>query len=147
MSDELILDGVIGEGGTARVHVARWRGTVVSAKVARSSTEAVSRELLAEAELGEKVTHVGLAPVLGSGHLSDGRSYVLFPRLQGEDLGSRLTRGPLAVADAIEIARVVGSALTALHEAGVLHRDVKPENVFLTAAGPVLIDLGLARHV
>jgi hypothetical protein len=68
--------------------------------------------------------------------------------LRGESLAARLARGPLAFEEARRIAREMCEALAAAHGAGVVHRDLKPQNVFLTESGAVkLLDFGLARAV
>jgi non-specific serine/threonine protein kinase len=65
--------------------------------------------------------------------------------LEGESLEGRLQRGPCAPAEALRIARELLAALAALHEKGLVHRDVKPANLFLSRHGAKLLDFGLAR--
>ena len=82
--------------------------------------------------------------------LEDGRCdrgpYVVFEYLHGETLGERLTRGPLPMRDVIDVAAAVARALAHAHAHGVLHRDIKPGNVFLPSAGEAkVIDFGLAH--
>lgn len=67
--------------------------------------------------------------------------------MEGESLAARLLRGPLAVAEAIQIALPMLGALEALHRRGLVHLDLKPSNIFLTPHGVKLLDFGLARHV
>ncbi|MGH9408313.1 MAG: protein kinase domain-containing protein [Vicinamibacterales bacterium] len=80
---------------------------------------------------------------------SDGpTAYAVMELLEGETLRERLRQGPLPVRKAAEIARHVAHGLAAAHDAGLVHRDVKPENIFLTTAGHVkILDFGLARQV
>src|SRR4029078_2881583 len=74
--------------------------------------------------------------------LADGTPYLVLEYLAGESLGARLTRRPLPVDTALDLLRQMGSALLAAHRAGVVHRDMKPENVFLcpSDAGGVIHD-------
>ena len=67
--------------------------------------------------------------------------------ISGETLSARLRRGPLPPAEALDVGQDLLSALGALHEAGLVHRDVKPSNLFLTAHGGKLVDFGLAREL
>ena len=75
-------------------------------------------------------------------------SYAVLELLDGETLRERILRGPLPPRDAFEIAAAVAEGLGAAHARGIVHRDVKPENVFLTADGRVkVLDFGIAREV
>jgi eukaryotic-like serine/threonine-protein kinase len=74
-------------------------------------------------------------------------SYVVTELLEGETLRDLLGRGPLTVRKVLDVALQVAEGLSAAHEKGIVHRDVKPENVFLTKEGHAkLLDFGLARH-
>jgi len=80
----------------------------------------------------------------GSGHPV---TYVVMELLTGETLGDRLKSGPLPVRKATEVAGLIARGLSAAHEKGLVHRDLKPDNVFLTSDGQVkLLDFGLARY-
>jgi serine/threonine-protein kinase len=65
--------------------------------------------------------------------------------LTGEDLGARLRRGPMGLAETLNLGAQLADALTAAHRAGIIHRDIKPANVMLTPAGVKLFDFGVAR--
>jgi eukaryotic-like serine/threonine-protein kinase len=96
--------------------------------------------------------HPGIPPVLDEGMTAAGRPYFVMPRLSGETLRERLTReGRLPAGEACAILVEVLAALDAAHRAGIVHRDVKPGNVFLqrSAGGPrrpaLVLDFGLAK--
>ena len=67
--------------------------------------------------------------------------------LEGESMSARLGRGPLPLAEALQIALSVLSALAALHRSSIVHRDLKPSNVFLSTQGVKLLDFGLAKPI
>jgi serine/threonine-protein kinase len=71
--------------------------------------------------------------------------YLVFEYAEGITLKERLVQGPLNGKASAALARQMGDALTTAHDAGVLHRDVKPENVILTASGGKIADFGIAR--
>jgi len=75
----------------------------------------------------------------------DGVDYLVMEHLEGETLGSRLSRGPLAVPEVLRYAVEMADALALAHRQGVYHRDLKPGNVMLTKAGAKLLDFGLAK--
>ncbi|MCW5806506.1 MAG: serine/threonine protein kinase [Deltaproteobacteria bacterium] len=110
------------------------------------------RRFVAEARAVTAVRHPSIIEVVDFGRLDDGRYYYVMERLRGETLRARLrARGRLPIADAAPILRAIAAALDAAHDAGIVHRDVKPENVFLHVGpdGEVakLIDFGLAKHM
>src|SRR6185503_14222834 len=96
------------------------------------------------------IGHPNIVDVFGFGALADGRSFFVMEWLEGESLRERMTR-PLAFADALEILESIATALQAAHEAGVVHRDLKPDNVYLArvkgspAPRVKLLDFGLAK--
>lgn len=110
-----------------------------------------SDRLRREAEALRLAWHPNVVELLDQGHLPDGTSYMVMERLRGETLAARLrTRGTLTEEETRSIGLQVCEALNAVHAAGVVHRDVKPANLFLVrtedgAERVKLIDFGLAR--
>jgi len=99
-----------------------------------------------EVRLAGSVQHPNLLPVLDVGHDAE-RAWVVTELLEGRTLRARLREGPLSPREAVAIGIQVARGLAALHERGIVHRDVKPENLFLTADGGVrVLDLGLAKR-
>ncbi len=106
-----------------------------------------SRErFLREARLAARLTHPNVCQLFDLGE-DDGNLYFAMELLDGESLAARIAREPLAPLEAAQIVIAMLSALSALHRQGVIHRDCKPSNVFLTPVGVKLLDFGLARAI
>ena len=135
-------------GGMARVVVAHDRqlDRRVVVKIlppelaATVSLERFRREILLIAGL----QHPNVVPVLTAGE-AEGLPYLVMPFVDGESLRTRLARGRLRVIDAVSILRDVARALAYAHERGVVHRDIKPDNVLLSSRAAVVADFGVAR--
>ena len=98
-----------------------------------------------EAKLLASLNHPNIASVYGL-HVSEGQRFLAMEMVRGEDLSSRLARGPLPVDETLAIARQVADALETAHENGVIHRDLKPANIRVTPDGTVkVLDFGLAK--
>ncbi|MDX1388314.1 MAG: serine/threonine-protein kinase, partial [Acidobacteriota bacterium] len=141
----------LGEAGAATAYLA-WDGDEnrqVELKVLLPElTSAVGAERFRrEIATVAKLSHAHILPVYGSGE-ADGVLYYTTPHLEGETLRDRLDReGQLPIDEAVEIARQVAGALDYAHEHDVVHRDIKPETVLLTAGGAVVTDFGVARAI
>jgi len=76
----------------------------------------------------------------------EGQSFIAMECYEGETLKDRISRGPLQIEDALEIARQIAEGLVRAHERDIVHRDIKPANIFITADGLVkIVDFGLAK--
>ncbi|HEY6460383.1 MAG TPA: serine/threonine-protein kinase [Polyangiaceae bacterium] len=144
------LDAVLGAGGAAIVYAGTHRnGNRVAVKILRPhllDQPDLVRRFGREGHAGNRVAHPGVVKTLDDGATDDGLPYLVMERLEGESLDRRLARdGTLPLADALRIADAILDVLDAAHAAGLVHRDVKPENVFLAAGGGVkLLDFGIA---
>ena len=98
-----------------------------------------------EIALAARVQHPNLVPVLDAGD-ADGVPFYLMPLVAGRSLRERLNAsGPMDVAEAVGILRDVARGLGAAHDAGIVHRDVKPDNVLLSSGAAMVTDLGIAK--
>jgi eukaryotic-like serine/threonine-protein kinase len=152
---EYVIEQKLGEGGMGAVYGARHpvigkRAAVKVLKRERSaSVEGVAR-FVREAQAVNTIGHPNIVDVFGFGALPDGRSFFVMEWLEGESLRDRLVR-PLPLGESLEVLESIAIALQAAHEAGVIHRDLKPDNVFLARVkgAPTprvkLLDFGLAK--
>jgi eukaryotic-like serine/threonine-protein kinase len=100
-----------------------------------------------EAELLASLNHPNIAAVYGL-EKADGLTGIVLELVDGETLADLIARGPVAVTDALSLARQVAEALEAAHDKGIIHRDLKPANVKVTPDGKVkVLDFGLAKLV
>jgi len=142
----------LGGGGTSLVHraAALDGGPDVAIKMLRpqfASDPVVRRRFLREADLARKLAHPAIVGVIESGE-EEGTPFLVMELMAGETLRARLQRdGKLAMDVAWPIFLNLAWALDHAHAQGVIHRDVKPENVFLEATGARLGDFGNARVV
>ena len=144
------LHAVIGEGTFGRVYrgrdrrLARW----VAVKVIKpwwSEDPEWVENFEREAQLLASISDPGIVQIFDVGHASEGLYYVA-ELVDGESLADRLRSGPLAQAQAVDVAEQLARALAHAHAQRVVHRDVKPANVLIAADGRVKVgDFGVAR--
>jgi tetratricopeptide (TPR) repeat protein len=146
-----VLD-VLGSGGMGVVYRAQDErlGRIVALKFPLpqySADEAAKERFLKEARAASALDHPSLCTAYESGETDTGHPFLAMACYTGETLRARLAReGALPIGDALDIARALLRGLEAAHGAGVVHRDLKPGNVILTADGGVkILDFGLAK--
>ena len=143
------IERELGRGGMARVYLARdlKHDRPVAVKVIRPELAAsLGRErFLQEIGIAARLRHPSIMPLFDSGDV-DGLLYFVMPYEDGLTLRARLQRdGRLGTADAVSVLRDVARALAYAHEHGVVHRDVKPDNVLLSGDAAVVTDFGIAK--
>lgn len=150
--------GVIAKGGMGIVyegiHVGLQRPVAIKTIQPRFASDktAVARFRNEAAVIG-RFGHPNIVDVYDMGVLDDGSPYLVMERLQGETLTQRLRRArPLPIPESVDLAAQVASALVVTHAEGILHLDLKPDNLWLTRAGTKtgsvkVIDFGVARVI
>ena len=110
-----------------------------------SDSEEAKRHLLAEARAAAALDHPHVCTLLEIGE-ADGHVFLAMPYYDGETLKRRLTRGPLPVPEALDLAVQAASGLGAAHGKGIIHRDIKPANLIITRDGVLkILDFGIAK--
>jgi serine/threonine protein kinase len=144
------IDAEIGRGAMGVVYRAldSRLGRTVALKALHQQAIASAEDLgrfEREARALAALNHPNIATIYGL-EKEASRQFLVLEYVDGETLAERLTRGPLAVAEALEVCTQIATGLAAAHEAGIVHRDLKPDNVKITSAGLVkVLDFGLAR--
>jgi serine/threonine-protein kinase len=151
LSDRYKIERELGAGGMATVYLAEdlKHHRKVAVKVLRPELAAAlgPDRFLREIEIAASLTHPHILTLIDSGE-ADGFLYYVMPYIEGESLREKLAHeGELPVAEAARILRDVVDALRDAHERGVVHRDIKPDNVLLTGHHAVVTDFGVAKAV
>jgi serine/threonine-protein kinase len=138
--------GAGGMGEVYRAHDARLERDVALKVVgARHGEDAGALKRFArEAKIAARLTHPNVCTLFDAGSEGD-VAYFVMELLEGETLAARIARGSVPEDEARLIAADVARGLARAHELGFVHRDLKPQNVFLTATGAKILDFGLAR--
>lgn len=156
IAEKYELRSVLGAGGMGAVYEAHheFTGRTVALKLLHPQVAKVpiaADRFLREARAAASVPHEAIADVLDAGREPDGTLYVVFEKLEGEDLGAAILGRRMPPDKLVEVTIEVLGGLGAAHEAGIIHRDVKPGNIFVLPDredGRVrakLLDFGVAR--
>jgi serine/threonine-protein kinase len=151
LADRYLLERPLGSGGMATVYLAHdlRHDRRVAVKVLRPEFAATlgAERFLREIRIVARLTHPHILPLHESGE-AEGFLYYVMPFVEGGSLRGRLAReGRLPIAEVARIMREVADALAAAHEQGVVHRDIKPDNVMLSGRHALVADFGIAKAV
>ncbi|MEE8117573.1 MAG: serine/threonine-protein kinase, partial [Gemmatimonadales bacterium] len=149
LADRYRVEREIGRGGTATVYLAEelhpTRKVAIKVMSPDFGSRVMRERFLREVNLTSKLAHPHIVPVFAAGEADD-LLYFVMPFIDGESLRQRMKRhGPLSLDESLAIAREVAGALHYAHGFGVVHRDVKPENILLTGGHALVADFGIAR--
>ena len=149
-----IIDGELGRGGMGIVFSATHpvigkRAAIKVLKPSLSNNPATVERFVQEARSVNQIGHPNIVDIFAFGKLPDGRSYLVMDLLVGESLRKRVKRSALPIGEVLTVIDEIASALVAAHGKGFIHRDLKPDNVFLLEregrSECRLLDFGLAK--
>lgn len=151
---------LLGQGGMGMVFHAHDErlDREVAVKVVRSehlNNDMIRRRFEKEARAVARIEHPGVVAIYDSGELDDGGQFIVMELLRGASLGAVISRcGPGTPQQVARLVRQTSSALSAAHRAGIVHRDIKPDNVFLVTQGEPerdfqarILDFGIAKEL
>src|SRR5579872_5761266 len=143
------IQSALGAGGMGEVY--RARDTRLDRTVAikilpphLSSNAELNARFEREARAVSSLNHPHICHLYDIG-TQDSTAFLVMEYLDGETLADRLRKGPIPLKQALDFSIQIAEALATAHRAGILHRDLKPQNVMLTASGAKLLDFGLAK--
>jgi len=143
------IEEAVGAGGMGEVYRARDTRLdrtvavkVLPAHLAQSPE--LRQRLEREAKAVSSLSHPNICALYDIGH-EDGVDYLVMEFIDGETLAERLSKGPVALEDTLRYGVEIADALEKAHRQGIVHRDIKPGNIMLTASGTKLLDFGLAK--
>ena len=151
LGDAYTIERELGGGGMSRVFVATehalGRKVVVKGLPSEMSGQVALDRFKREISLAAGLQHPHIVPLLTAG-ASEGLPFFTMPYVKGESLRAQIAqRGELPVNEATRVLREVASALAFAHDAGVVHRDIKPDNVLLSGGSAMVTDFGVAKAV
>lgn len=141
----------IGEGGMGEVWLAEdtTLGRKAALKFLPSGIDPSDEEqarFLREAQAASALDHPNICTIYEAGDTDDGRTFIAMAYCDDETVKEKISKGPLELDEAIDIAIQIGEGLARAHKAGIIHRDIKPANAIFTKDGIVkIVDFGLAK--
>ncbi|HEY7634474.1 MAG TPA: protein kinase [Gemmatimonadales bacterium] len=151
LGDAYVLERELGGGGMSRVFLALetalGRRVVIKVLLPELAAGVSVERFRREIQLAAQLQHPHIVPLLSAGE-AEGLPYFIMPFVTGESLRARVAReGELPIAETVRILRDVVSALAFAHARGVVHRDIKPDNVLISGGVAVVTDFGVAKAV
>ncbi|HXT62481.1 MAG TPA: serine/threonine-protein kinase, partial [Pyrinomonadaceae bacterium] len=141
----------IGEGGMGEVYLAH--DTRLDRKVALkilpadvASDPGRMYRFVQEAKSASGLNHPNIITIYEIDE-ADSRHFIAMEFVEGETLRERMALGPLPLSEAVKVATQTAGALAAAHEAGIIHRDIKPDNILLTSGTATVTDFGVAKAI
>jgi len=140
----------LGQGGMGEVYLAddSVLGRKVAIKVLPEdsvSDDQARRRLLREARAAATLDHPNICSIHEVGD-EDGSAFIVMQYVEGQTLSERLREKPMSLKESLDIASQIASALEEAHSRGIVHRDIKPQNIIMTPRGLVkVLDFGLAK--
>ncbi|WP_437757270.1 protein kinase domain-containing protein [Sorangium sp. So ce1389] len=150
VADRFRIEGLAGSGGMGSVYRATdlTDNSPVALKIQHRGAEHLEKRLGREARLLAGLRHPGIVRYVAHGVTGERQRYLALEWLEGEDLAAHVARARLGVDDAVALLRRLAGALGAVHERGIVHRDVTPGNIFLPGGAvesAKIVDFGIAR--
>src|SRR3954471_17648964 len=140
----------LGGGGMSRVFtaddLALGRTVVIKVLHPELAAGVNAERFKREVQLAARLQHPHIVPVLTAGEV-DGLPYYVMPFVKGESLSAKLKRGPLPIADVINYVADVAKALAYAQSDGIVHRDIKPDNILLSGGASTVADFGIAKAI
>jgi hypothetical protein len=150
LDSRFVIERPVGHGGMATVFYAldRQAGVPVAVKWMHEEYAGWEERFAREASILSRIAHPAVVRYIASGRSGAGEPYLVMEWLSGEDLASRIRRGSLSIADSLLVVQRAAEGLACAHRLGIVHRDVKPSNLFLPKGEPArlkVVDFGIAR--
>ncbi len=151
LGDGFVVERELARGGMSRVYLAKdkslGRDVVVKALSPELAAEVNIERFSREIRMAGRLQHPHIVPLLSAGD-ADGTPFFVMPFVEGRSLREKLIKGgELPIHETIRILRDVANALEYAHQNGIVHRDVKPENILLSSGNALVTDFGVAKAI